>query len=93
MIASWSTAAGRWRSHAASSGSLPWLTISFASFPQVVVLPEPCSPAIMMIVGGGSDIVDLRVHRAHQLGQFVLDDLDHELPGCRLLMTSVPTAL
>lgn len=31
----------------------------FASFPAVVVLPEPCRPTIIIIVGGFGDILIL----------------------------------
>ena len=49
---SWSMAAGRWRSQAASMAG--WLSLRrrSASLAAVVVLPEPCSPTSMMTDGG-----------------------------------------
>ena len=45
-------AAGRYTSHAASSGFLLFLLRSMpASLPEKVVLPEPCKPAIRMTAG------------------------------------------
>ncbi len=51
MTLSCSTAAGRWRSAATSSGLRPCDASSRASLPQVVVLPEPCRPQSIRIVG------------------------------------------
>jgi hypothetical protein len=52
MILSWSMAAGRCTSAATRSGLIPrFLFKNLASFPQVVVLPEPCRPAIIITVG------------------------------------------
>src|SRR5207247_5613209 len=48
-----SIAAGLWRSAAARIGWWPLPTSILASLPQVVVLPDPWRPHIMMTVGGG----------------------------------------
>ena len=45
-------AAGLYISHATRSGFLPCFLRIFASFPAVVVLPEPCNPTNIIIVGG-----------------------------------------
>ena len=46
-------AAGRYTSHATSSGLFSFLSLkNFASFAQCVVLPAPCKPTNIMIVGG-----------------------------------------
>ena len=49
---SWSTALGRCRSAATSSGWWPWLLSQRASLPASVVFPDPCRPASMITVGG-----------------------------------------
>ena len=51
-VRSCSTAAGRWRSAPTSSGLRPWLLNQRASLAELVVLPEPCRPAISTTVGG-----------------------------------------
>ena len=48
----WVIAAGRYTSAATSIGCLPCLRKYTASLPAVVVLPAPCKPTSMMIVGG-----------------------------------------
>ncbi len=52
MTWSWSTALGRCRSAATSSGLLPWSLSQSASLAASVVLPAPWRPASMMTVGG-----------------------------------------
>ena len=44
-------AAGRYTSAAISTGRLPSFLSSLASLATVVVLPEPCRPAMRMMVG------------------------------------------
>ena len=51
ITCSWSTAAGRYTSAATSSGRLPSASSSLASLPEVVVLPDPCSPTIRITAG------------------------------------------
>ncbi len=51
MTLSCSTAAGRWRSAATSSGLRPCEASIRASLPIVVVLPEPWRPQSIRIVG------------------------------------------
>ena len=52
ITCNWSTAFGRCRSAATSSGVLPCSLSHSASLPASVVLPEPCRPASMITVGG-----------------------------------------
>ena len=93
MTLSCSTAAGRWRSAATSSGLRLCAASSRASLPQVVVLPEPWRPqSIRITVGGRFLEPDRGVDRPHQLDQLVVDDLDDLLLGRTLLINSVPTA-
>jgi hypothetical protein len=49
-VTSWSTAAGRCVSHAASAGARPSFASRLASLAQAVVLPDPCRPATRIIV-------------------------------------------
>ena len=48
---SWVTALGRCRSAATNRARLPSLASHLPSFPARVVLPAPCKPASMMMVG------------------------------------------
>jgi hypothetical protein len=50
-VSSWSTAAGRHRSAATSSGRLPLDLCCTASFAHAVVLPEPWTPATITTAG------------------------------------------
>ena len=43
-----------------------------ASLPSAVVLPEPCSPAIRMTVGGRGEKASSRAGAAHQRGQLLV---------------------
>ena len=45
-------AAGLYTSHATNNGFFPCFLNKFASFPAVVVLPEPGRPTNSIIVGG-----------------------------------------
>ena len=49
-------AAGLYTSQATNNGFLPSFLNIFASFAAVVVLPDPCKPTIIIIVGGFGDI-------------------------------------
>src|SRR3990172_1569285 len=51
-VTSWSTAAGRYTSHATTSGRWPSFFSRFASFEMLVVFPDPCRPTSMITVGG-----------------------------------------
>ena len=65
-----------------------------ASFAAVVVLPEPCRPAISITVGGFSERFSPRLARAAQhLDEAVVDDLDHLCAGRTERITSSPCAL
>ena len=81
--ASCNCAAGRWVSRLASSTRLRSFSRSrSASLPEVVVLPEPCSPTIRKGIGAGG--VQVQRHRAlaaQRLDQRVVDDLDDHLAG------------
>ena len=79
---SWSIAAGRCRSAATSPGLRPSLRSSSASLAAAVVLPEPCRPASRITVGGRPANASLRVARAHQRRQLLVDDL-HDLLAWR----------
>ena len=52
-----------------------------ASLPLVVVLPEPCKPAIRITVGGCEANLKRAVSLAQQLNQLVAHNLDHLLAG------------
>ena len=69
-------AAGRCRSHATRSGARPSVRRCRASLAQNVVLPDPCSPAIRMIVGGFERHRQPRRGAAHQGRELLVDDLD-----------------
>ena len=56
---SWVIAAGRYTSAATSSGLFFFFFRLKASLPTVVVLPVPCRPTSMMMVGGLSATVSL----------------------------------
>jgi len=60
-VRSCSTAAGRCRSAPTINGCRPWLLNQRASLAELVVLPEPCRPAIKMTVGGREAYEILRV--------------------------------
>ena len=71
-----SRAAGRYTSTETSRGRCPPFFSQFASLPEVVVLPEPCSPAISTTVGGCEANFTLGRVFAEHLDQFVAHDLD-----------------
>jgi hypothetical protein len=80
-VRSCSTAAGRWRSAPTSSGWRPWLLNQRASLAELVVLPEPCRPAISTTVGGRLGVGDLQRLAAEHRGELAVDDLDDLLAG------------
>ena len=51
----------------------------FASFAVAVVLPEPCRPAIRITVGPFVAKTSSLARAAHQLGELIVDHLDHHL--------------
>ena len=71
-----SRAAGRYTSTETSSGRCPPFLNQFASLPEVVVLPEPCSPAISTTVGGCEANFTSRRVLAEDLDQFIAHNLD-----------------
>ncbi len=86
------TAAGLYTSHATSKGLFPCFLRRFASFPEVVVLPDPCSPTIIYVVGG----LLAKVTFAGILPSNSINSswtiLMTCCPGVRLSRTSCPTA-
>ena len=84
-VRSCSTAAGRWRSAPTSSGWRPWLLNQRASLAELVVLPEPCRPAISTTVGGRLAYVDLQRLATEHRGELGVDDLDDLLAGIERL--------
>ena len=66
--------------HARRSRSAPRAG-SAASFAVAVVLPDPCSPAIRITVGGRGEKLRPADGAAHQLGQLLGDDLHDLLAG------------
>ena len=65
---------------------LPTFFKRTASLPLVVVLPEPCRPAIRITEGGTTCQVQLARHAlAQHVGQAVVDDLDHLIGGLHRL--------
>ena len=47
----------------------------------MVVLPEPCRPAIRITAGGTVAEIERHVGRAHQSGELVVHHADHRLAG------------
>ena len=92
VMRSWSTAPGRCRSQATSSGVWPWLRSHSASLPASVVLPEPCRPASITTVGGSLRERQLAGLAAQDGDQFVVDDLDDLLGRVEGSETSAPLA-
>src|SRR5579863_211498 len=88
-----SRAAGRYTSTETSSGRCPPALNQCASFPDVVVLPEPCNPAISTTVGG----CDANFMRAVSLPRVSTSSSRTILmtcsPGESAVSTSCPTAL
>ena len=86
------TAAGRWRSQATIAGLRFCFARRRASLPQAVVLPDPCSPAIRMTVGG-------RLANERPEPAVPMSDVSSSWtilitcwPGVRLCITSAPSA-
>jgi hypothetical protein len=73
---------------------LPSRSVSrLAILPEVVVLPEPCRPTIMMDDRAAALRSIATPVGAQHLDQLVVDDLDDHLAGRdRLQVTSAPTA-
>ena len=88
---SWSTAAGRWRSHATRPGRFPSFRRRRASLAAAVVLPDPCRPARRITVGGRAN--------ARRESPVPMSSVSSSWtifttcwPGVRLLRTSCPSA-
>jgi hypothetical protein len=77
-----SCAAGRRVSSEAIRTFLPWRSVRrLAILAEVVVLPEPCRPTIMMTTGAGAlRSIDYALGAKH-FDKFVMDDLDDHLAG------------
>ena len=75
-VRSCSTAAGRWRSAPTSSGLRPCERNHCASLAVVVVLPEPCRPAMSTTVGGRDGVGDLQRLAAEDRDQLLVDGVD-----------------
>src|SRR5580700_12187128 len=88
-----SRAAGRYTSTETSRGRCPPALNQFASLPEVVVLPEPCNPAMSTTVGG----CEANFMRAVSLPRISTSSSRTILmtcsPGDSAVSTSWPTAL
>ncbi len=62
-------------------GRWPPFLSQAASLPLVVVLPEPCRPAMRMTVGGCEANLKRAVSLPRSVDEFVADDLDDLLGG------------
>ena len=88
-----SRAAGRYTSTETSMGRCPPFLSHAASLPDVVVLPEPCRPAIKITVGG----CEANLKRAVSLPRMAINSSRTIFTTCSegesAVSTSVPTAL
>ena len=57
-------------------GRRPFFLSQEASLPEVVVLPEPCSPAMSTTEGGCEANLSFAVSLPEQFDEFVANDLD-----------------
>ena len=87
-----SRAAGRYTSTETSIGRCPPFCSHAASFPAVVVLPDPCSPAIKITVGGR----DANWNRATSLPKIAISSSRTIFTTCSVgdseVITSCPIA-
>ena len=84
-----SRAAGRYTSTDTSIGRWPPFFSHPASLPEVVVLPEPCSPAIRITLGGRDGLEARRV-LAEDFDQLIVDNLTICSSGDSDVITSRP---
>src|ERR1700682_6298820 len=92
-IFSCSRAAGRYTSTETRSGRCPPFFSQLASLPEVVVLPEPCSPAMSTMVGGCEANFSLAVSLPRVSTSSSRTILMTCSPGESAVSTSCPTAL
>ena len=85
-------AAGRYTSAAISTGCLPSFLRYFASLAQVVVLPEPCRPAMRITVGGLPPKASFESPEPIRVVSSSLTIFTTCCAGVRLSMTSAPRA-
>ena len=92
-VLSWSTAAGRYTSAAASNGCCPCFWKWRASFAALVVLPEPCRPTSITTVGGWGAIARRWAEPPSSSTSSSRTTLTTCCPGVSDWSTSCPTAL